>query len=149
MTITVRIATGHDIDTVFEIRTSVRQNHLSREQLAEMGITPEALLDAIDGGDARIWIAEMDGAAAAFAMADADEGTVFAMFVRPQYEGRGLGRLLMQEAEAFLFARKELIWLVTDAASEIRANGFYQRLGWRQAGAIVDGDIRYEKTAGK
>ncbi len=64
MTITVRIATAHDIDTVFAIRTSVRQNHLSREQLTEMGITPEALLDAIGNGDARLWIAEVDGAAA-------------------------------------------------------------------------------------
>ncbi len=40
MTSVVRVATVGDIEVLFEIRTSVVQNHLSREQMTELGITP-------------------------------------------------------------------------------------------------------------
>ena len=34
-----RLATPADVDAIFHIRTSVQENHLSLDQLAEMGIT--------------------------------------------------------------------------------------------------------------
>lgn len=78
-------------------------------------------------------------------MIDRDEGEVFAMFVRPAYENRGLGRLLMAAAEAELFRAHERIFLVTDGRQEIRANGFYQRLGWTVVARVDARDVRYEK----
>ena len=39
----IRIAGQSDIKAIFDIRTSVRENHLSHDQLAEMGITPDAI----------------------------------------------------------------------------------------------------------
>jgi GNAT superfamily N-acetyltransferase len=147
MNVTVRATVVEDVETLFDIRTSVSQNHLSREELAAMGITPETAAAAIASGERHGWIAELDGFAAAFSMADAQEGTVFAMFVRPGYEGRGLGRLLMAEAEAFLFERHAVIWLTTDGREEVRANGFYRRLGWKMAGAAEGEDVRCEKEA--
>lgn len=41
----IRVATQDDVDTLFAIRTSVQQNHLSREQMADLGITPQVLAD--------------------------------------------------------------------------------------------------------
>jgi hypothetical protein len=43
MTITIRDAAEEDIAAIFEVRTSVRENHLSVEQMAEMGITNETI----------------------------------------------------------------------------------------------------------
>ena len=34
---TIRVADQGDIDTIFDIRTRVRENHLLREQLADIG----------------------------------------------------------------------------------------------------------------
>ena len=43
----VRLAKLADVDAIFKIRTSVQENHLSEDQLADMGITPEAISQAI------------------------------------------------------------------------------------------------------
>ena len=89
------------------------------------------------------WLAEADGKAVGFAMVDAEEGCVFAAFVLPEWEGRGLGRRLMAEAEASLFRRHETIWLETDGRS--RASGFYAHLGWKPTATDGNGDVRFEK----
>ncbi|WP_439862522.1 GNAT family N-acetyltransferase [Pseudomonas antarctica] len=140
----IRVATEDDVDSLFAIRTSVQQNHLSREQLAEMGITAQVLADSIRVAPC-IWIAEVDGTSAAFSMVNLAEGEVFAMFVRPAYEGLGLGRQLMAVAEAALFERHDTLFLITDGRDEIRANGFYKHLGWALAGPVGGEDVRYQK----
>ncbi|WP_447748271.1 N-acetyltransferase family protein [Pseudomonas nicosulfuronedens] len=141
----IRPATPADIDTLFDIRTSVRENHLSREQMAELGITPQVLAEAIAAGPCA-WITEIDGVAGGFAMVDAAEGELFALFVRPECEGLGMGRLLLAAAEEQLFREHEHIWLVTDGGDGIRANVFYRRHGWQLAGRVDERDVRYEKS---
>lgn len=80
-------------------------------------------------------------------MADASDATVFAMFVRPAFEGRGLGRILMKRAEEWLFEQGCVeIWLLTDANPDVRANGFYRDLGWDDAGIQQDGQVKFTKT---
>lgn len=138
----IRVATPADINVIFDIRTSVRENHLSHDQLAQMGITPHAIQQAMQLAPC-VWIAEVEGVAAGFSMADIEEGCVFAAFIRPEFEGHGLGRRLMEQAEALLFQHHQQIWLETAEAS--RANGFYQRLGWVVVEQLPDGDIRMEK----
>lgn len=138
----VRIAGEADIDSVFEIRTSVTENHLSLEQLAELGITTESVREAMRASPC-LWVADVDGVTAGFTMADATAGSVFACFVRPQFQGRGVGSALMRRVEATLFERHTEIWLTTDGSS--RAAGFYRKLGWSAAGDLPDGSIRFEK----
>ena len=125
----IRPATAEDVETLFEIRTSVRENHQSREELARIGVTSESVQEML-ASNSRAWVAEVDDYPAAFLMANAEEATVFAMFVRPAYEGRGLGRALMERAESWLFDQgASEIWLTTGSDPRIRANGFYRRLG--------------------
>ena len=144
MSVSLRMATVDDVESLFEIRTSVVQNHLSREQMDALGITAQVLRSAINEGPC-IWLAEVDQWPVAFSMIDRAEGEVFAMFVRPAFENRGLGRVLMAAAEAELFKAHERIVLVTDGRQEIRANGFYQRLGWSVFERVDAQDVRYEK----
>ena len=140
----VRIATVADIESLFDIRTSVEQNHLSREQMAELGIDADSLTQAL-AGETCAWLAELDGQPVAFSMVDHDDACVFAVFVKPTFEGLGLGSAVLQPAEAALFQRHALIWLSTDGRDGIRANGFYRHHGWQVVQQLDDGDVRYEK----
>ncbi|PKH18007.1 GNAT family N-acetyltransferase [Pseudomonas fluorescens] len=144
MHVLIRAATVDDVDTLITIRTSVVQNHLSVEQMADLGITPQVLTDTLRTAPCA-WVAEVDGQAAAFSMVDLEAGEVFAMFVLPTHENLGLGRQLMAVAETALFEHHDRVYLVTDGRDEIRANGFYQRLGWLKAGGADGDDVRYEK----
>ncbi|WLG30829.1 GNAT family N-acetyltransferase [Pseudomonas lurida] len=141
----IRAATQDDVDTLFNIRTRVVQNHLSVEQMAQLGITPQVLADSIREAPCA-WVAEVDGQPVAFSMVDLATGEVFAMFVLPTHENLGLGRRLMAVAETALFERHATLFLVTDGRDEIRANGFYQRLGWTVTGSVEGDDVRYEKS---
>ncbi|WLH92608.1 GNAT family N-acetyltransferase [Pseudomonas sp. FP453] len=141
----IRAATQYDVESLFTLRTSVVQNHLSVEQMADLGITPQVLADSIRQAPC-VWMAEVNGQPAAFSMIDLAAGEVFAMFVSPAYENLGLGRQLMAVAEAALFEHHETLFLITDGRDEIRANGFYQRLGWTMVGSVEGDDVRYEKS---
>lgn len=138
----IRVATDADVEALFEIRTDVRENNLTREALAGLGVTPESVAELLRT-DGRAWLAEWDERPAAFAMADAGRGTVFALFVRRGYEDRGLGRALLGEAAAWLFDRGwDEIWLTTGADAP-GANAFYERVGWHFDGVAENGENRY------
>lgn len=144
----VRPARPEDVDGVFAVRTSVRENHLSMEQLAALGIRPEDTPASWARGETRCWVAEEDGEIVAFSAVIPAEATVWAMFVHPDHEGRGIGRALMAEAESSLFADgRDEIWLLTDRDPKVRANGLYQRLGWAPRGVQPDGQMKYTKRA--
>ena len=144
---TIRVATVADIPALFTVRTSVRENHLGLGQLAERGVTPETIALMLDGEDARTWVAEERGDVVAFSMADARAGTIFALFVHPDAEGRGHGRALLRTAEEWLFgAGWETIWLQTAEETYTRAHRVYRAAGWTQVGPADHGDVRYEKT---
>ena len=141
--VTIRAATRADMPAISQVRTSVTENAMSVEQLLERGITPETVSDLIQNDGA--WVAEVNGRVVAFSMAKRAEGTIFAMFVQPGWEERGLGRQLMAQAERYLFAFHDRIWLTTDVDPAVRAHGFYRGLGWRPAGLMDNGELRYEK----
>ena len=139
-------ATPEDVAAIFDVRCSVRENHMSREELAVLSITPKTVREMITGGDYIVPVALIDGKIAGFAMARISEGYVFALFVRPEYEGKGLGRALMNEVESGLMEHG-----VTDArlhtGSEkgIRAPGFYRHFGWIESGVMEDGQLKFCK----
>src|SRR5688500_17594796 len=99
----IRTATAADIPELFSVRTSVRENHLSMEQLEERGVTPASLSATLSDDDWRTWVAEEDGKICGFTMANSKTGSVFALFVSPSAEGRGYGNALLAEAERWLF----------------------------------------------
>lgn len=73
-------------------------------------------------------------------------GSVLALFVRPEAEGRGYGRALLAAAEAWLFAEGwTTIWLRTGREPYLRAHRIYRAAGWRLVGPAAHGDVRYEK----
>jgi GNAT superfamily N-acetyltransferase len=139
--IIIREATEDDIPAIFSVRTSVRENHLSVEQMAEFGITHEVIRSAIRK-EPCIWVAVAGDRIVGFAMGQADDACLFALFVRPKWERHGIGTRLLARAEAFLFRRHHSIWLRTDGSS--RAAAFYEKLGWNRM-EVQDGETRFEK----
>jgi len=145
----LRPVTLKDVEALFDIRCSVIENHQSREELAELGITPATIADMIRGGGYVAILAEVDGKPVGFTMAEISESYLFACFIRPGFEKRGIGRQLMEQTEAGL--RQQGVtqaWLSTGPGEELRSVGFYERLGWKRNGYLEDGQIRFEKDLG-
>ncbi|MFD1836952.1 GNAT family N-acetyltransferase [Paracidovorax cattleyae] len=143
MTFSVRNALPGDVAAVFHVRTSVTENALTRPELEAMGITEASVAAMLSADLPCAWVACHGGRVVGFAIADLEAGALFAAFVLPSHEGRGIGRRLVQEAEQALFSHHAVAWLET--GRETRAAGFYRRLGWGGARDVGAGDIRLEK----
>jgi len=141
----IRQAQLEDIETLFKIRTSVVENYLSRQELANLDITPATVAIMLQT-DCCAWVAEIDKKLIGFSIADAAQTTIFALFVLPAYEGRGVGRALMEKAEKWLWSLGFTeIWLLTTNNPKLRAYGFYQHLGWIPNDVQPDGLIKFIK----
>ena len=127
---------------MFHVRISVIENHLSREEMQRIGITENVVADLIEKSCCA-WVATDNEKIIGFSMILPNEGCLFAAFVLPEYEGRGIGRRLVEIAEKELFRHHEIAWLETDKQS--RAAKFYIQLGWGNKIDINDTDIRLEK----
>jgi len=141
----VRTAQLSDIEGMFDVRTSVIENHLSREEMRQMGITEGVVGDMIEKSLCA-WVATENNKIIGFSMILPDEGCLFAAFVLPEYEGKGIGRRLVTLAEQELFLHHEIAWLESDKNS--RAAKFYMQLGWGNETDLNGTDIKLEKTRG-
>jgi len=122
---------------------------LNEEQLRQRGITPESVATVLESS-CKGWGAEGDGQVIGFSIADSKTRSIWALFILPEDEGRGLGRRLLDAAVAWLWEQGvDQIWLTTDPAT--RAEGFYRHLGWDVAGVMEHGEIRFElaRSAGE
>ncbi len=132
MDIGIRTAHAADIPAMHEIRLAVRENAL--RDLSK--VTPESYLPFVEANT--IWVAENAAQTIGFAAIDAAAASVWALFVSPEWEGRGAGTALHN---AMLnWARG---WRLTDlrltTASNTRAARFYTRSGWCMTGGTSDG----------
>ncbi len=138
----IREAGGADMPGIARVRTSVRENLLTTEQLAQRGITNASVAASLLV-DRKGWVAERRTEIVAFCMADRADPSIFALFVLPEYEGRGLGSRLLDLALQWLWDNgAELVWLTT--SPDTRAARFYARRGWVPVGIVPGGDMRFE-----
>jgi GNAT superfamily N-acetyltransferase len=128
----IRRATAADLPRIAEIRFSVDQNRLT-----DPGRVPSEMVAwFLDNPGFRVW--EEDGRVLGFAAHDPRDGSVWALFVDPGHEGRGIGSaLLAGELRLLREAGASRIWLTTDPAS--RAAGFYRRRGFVHEGLTRNG----------
>lgn len=138
----IRPATVDDVAAMFQVRLAVTENRMTRDALATVGVTPDSIAEAIRSAPCA-WVATTEGEVAGFAMVDLDSACLFALFVRSNHEGRGMGSALCQVCEQALFAQHKVAWLETAKTS--RAARLYRHLGWGDESDIGDGDIRLTK----
>ena len=141
MTFSVRQMAVEDLPAVFAVRVSTLENSVSMAELRhDHGITAESMATAM-AGDVRGWLAEAGGKIMGFAMGDQPSGEVLVLAVLPKYEGRGIGRAVLQRVEDYLFeGGRDSIWLYTGAEPGLRAYQFYLHLGWRATGELDEDD---------
>jgi GNAT superfamily N-acetyltransferase len=138
----IRVAMAADMPGIARVRTSVRENHLTPEQLRARGITNESVAASFLE-DSRGWVAERNGEIVAFTIADRAEKSIFALFVLPAHEGQGLGdRLLTLALEWLGDNGARDIWLTT--GPDTKAARFYEKRGWMAVAPTETGDVRYE-----
>lgn len=77
----------------------------------------------------RGWVAEADGQLAGFCYAATADASIWALFMNPQFEGRGIAKRLLQLAVDWLFEQgRDEVQLSTSRGT--RAERFYTRQGW-------------------
>ena len=127
----IRQITERDIPALFVVRPQTRENAMSVEELAAIGVTPEFILAAIKNSH-RGWLFEDDNEVGGFAMGDAEASELTVMAMLPQYEGKGIGGQLLTQVEDWLASEGcTRIWLTTDINTDLRAYGFYLKQGWK------------------
>jgi len=124
-----RRATSADVPTMARIRLAVTENRLRDPSRVTLAMYEDFLEQ-----DGRGWVALIDGATVAFSYANRTDGSIWALFVDPPHEGKGLARPLLALATDWLFSIGfEEVRLDTGAGT--RADRFYARQGWRRAAA--------------
>ena len=135
-----REATAQDIQQIQEIRHSVKENVLSNPAL----VTDEDCLDYITRRG-KGWVCEIDNKIVGFAIADLQDHNIWALFVRPEFEGRRIGKILHNLMLNWYFTKtKETVWLST--APGTRAEKFYRNCGWKEVGVHGKGEIKFEMS---
>jgi GNAT superfamily N-acetyltransferase len=136
----IRIATEAEIPQMHQVRMSVHENQLSNPLLVQPQDYQKML-----SRRGRGWVAEAEDRIAGFAIADLERNNVWALFVHPEFEGRGIGRELHSAMmEWFFGAGAERVWLST--APGTRAETFYKSAGWRLVGREANGELRFEMS---
>ena len=134
---TIRLAADDDIPQMQRIRLSVIENRLSDPSRVQTHHYRAMLRSG------RGWVCEVDGRVTGFAIVDLAAASLWALFVDPAYERRGIGRLLHDAAVEWLFAAGVArITLTTDPGT--RAERFYQSAGWECVGPAEKGEKRYD-----
>lgn len=134
----IRRATENDVGAINHLRLQVRENVLSDPNLVTESMTTEAI--SVTG---RGWVYERGGGIVGFSIALREDPSIWALFVHPDYEGRGIGHALYEAAVNWLWDQgARSIWLSTEPAT--RAERFYLERGWRAVGTLDNGDLQLE-----
>ncbi len=136
-----REALVSDIPQMHVIRNSVKENVLSNPEL----VTTEDYKTYITKRG-KGWVCEIQDLIVGFAIADLEEDNIWALFVHPDYEMKGIGKQLHHLMMGWYFDNdKGSVWLST--APDSRADKFYRKAGWTEVGITRSGEIKFEMTA--
>jgi GNAT superfamily N-acetyltransferase len=135
----IRPAARTDIARIFEIRDSVSENRLTDPA----SVTEEDAAWYVDNDALWVW-QEENGTINGFAAGDPRDGWVWALFVAPDHEGRGIGRALLDHTCASLReAGHPMAKLMTGAGT--RAERHYRAAGWTEMRRTETGEIVFQK----
>ena len=136
----IREAKIEDIKQIQIVRNSVTENTLSDPNL----VTDADCLEFITVRG-KGWVCEIDNQIAGFAIADLKEKNIWALFIDPKFERKGIGQVLHKTMLDWYFMQtKENAWLGTDFNT--RAEKFYRKAGWIEVGKHGVKEIKFEMS---
>jgi len=134
----LRKAKVGDVPAMNWLRLQVRENMLS-----DPGRITEAMTRQAITAEGRGWIWDEGGSLLGFSIARDADPSIWALFVLPGNEGRGIGSALHDAAVDWLWLRGATrIWLSTDP--DTRAARFYRDRGWYETAVLPSGEVRLE-----
>ena len=134
----IREANTKDISQMHKVRVMVRENILPDPSMITEQEYKDFMLHRGKG-----WVCEIDETIVGFSIVSVLDKNVWALFVEPGQEGKGIGKKLHDEMLNWYFLQtNETIWLGT--APKTKAERFYQKAGWTQTGVRSNGEIRFE-----
>lgn len=135
-----RGATITDIQQIQVVRNSVKENTLSNPDLVTDKDCEEFITKRGKG-----WVCEIENKIVGFAIADLKENNIWALFLHPDYEKRGIGKRLHELMLDWYFTMTtNTVWLGT--ARNTRAEQFYRKAGWTVTGTHGKNEIKFEMT---
>lgn len=133
-----REATIEEIQQIQVVRNSVKENMLSNPALVSDDDVKEYITERGKG-----WICLIDDNVVGFSIADLKEKNIWALFVHPDYDKKGIGAALHRMMLDWYFEQtNETVWLGT--APGTRAETFYRMQGWKEVGVHGKGEVKFE-----
>jgi GNAT superfamily N-acetyltransferase len=133
-----REAQTGDIKQIQVVRHAVKENVLS-----DPSLVPDHDVEEFITNRGKGWVCEIEGTIVGFAIADLVKNNIWALFIHPDFEARGIGKKLHQMMMDWYFVQtNEKVWLGTDPNS--RAERFYRMQGWKEVGVHGKGEIKFE-----
>lgn len=134
-----RQAKTEDIKQIQIVRNSVKENMLSNPAL----ITDEMVEDFITKRGIG-FVCKIENKIVGFSIVDFVENNVWALFILPEVEGKGIGKKLHQlMLDEYFSKTPKTIWLSTEPNS--RAEKFYQKQGWKNIG-FHGNEVKFEMS---
>ncbi|MEP6926280.1 MAG: GNAT family N-acetyltransferase, partial [Ginsengibacter sp.] len=116
-----REAQMEDIQKIQIVRNSVKENILLNSALVTDKDCEEYITLRGKG-----WVCEIGNFIVGFAIADVKENNIWALFLQPEYERKGIGKKLHDLMLEWYFSKtKQKVWLGT--APHTRAEMFYRK----------------------
>ncbi|MET0572388.1 MAG: GNAT family N-acetyltransferase [Pedobacter agri] len=135
-----REAKTTDIPQIQIVRHTVKENTLSNPALVT-----DADCEAFITQRGKGWVCEIDNQIVGFSIVDLKENNIWALFVRPEFKGKGIGKELHRLMMDWYFSKtKEKVWLGT--APNTKAEKFYELQGWKHVGMVNKGEVKFEMS---
>jgi GNAT superfamily N-acetyltransferase len=135
-----REAIIEDIPMIQVVRHAVKENRLSDPLLV-----PDKDVEDYINRRGKGWVCIADDRVVGFSIVSLIDKNVWALFVDPLFEKRGVGRTLQNLMLRWYFNQTaDTLWLGT--APGTRAERFYKNSGWSEVGIHGKGEIKFEMT---
>lgn len=136
-----REAQTTDISQIQFVRNSVNENTLSNPDLV-----PDKDVEDYISNRGKGWVCIADNRVVGFAIVSVADNNVWALFIQPGYDKRGIGKKLHDDMINWYFNQThKTIWLGTSPIT--RAELFYRKAGWKEVGMHGKDEIKFEMTA--
>ena len=132
-----RSASPLDAPECVRIRGLTRENAVSAQRLAALGITAETWASDIRSGELPGFVCVASAEMAGYCYGSSTTGEVIVLVLQPAYEGLGIGRQLLNLVVAHLRSLgHDRLFLGCSSDPAVRSYGFYRHLGWQSTGAV-------------
>ena len=127
-----------DIPGMSRVRMAVKENVLSNPDR----VTAEDYREMLENKGTG-WVCEVAETIVGFAIVDFSDANIWALFVDPDHDKKGIGRKLHDLMLNYSFEQGiDKLWLSTDPGT--RAETFYHKAGWEAKGFTTSGEVRFE-----